>query len=287
MITLSNLSKEVVSKEANILTRNLLAEIEKVKQKFQPQDIKWAEEILDILRFVVGAGEGLGLGMLYTLYILKANWDELPLTFRREYEYQFNVLVVKETPVQPNTLDNYFRAVETFVVKEVKPFGTVEVIKRDRYKNAIVEDGEVIREQVEFDPLKIPISKLTLMRSIVENNQMSPDRWSMLMDSGVSVTEIRNEIYRKEKPDDPDPSLQYKLYGDVIVAQEMGQEAVIGRLDFSEWVENELVTNAIKHLMRCLGIKADEEVIQTIKEHGFLERHNNGSVNEAKEESKG
>jgi len=272
MINLT-LSNNIASQEANVLTRNLLHEIQKVEEKFQPQDKKWADETLNVLRFCVGAGNGLSLGTIYTLYIYKTHWDDLPIEFRREYNYQFNMLVVRETPVKPETLDNYFRTVKTYIVEGKKPFGTIEVPKRDQYRNLIVEDGEIITEQKEFDPLEIPITKLTLMRSAVENNEMTDKRWSMLVDPDVRTSEIQAELYKRDDPGDPDPSMQYKLMGDVIIAQELGKEVVIGRLDFSQYGDNELVTNAIKHLLRCLGVKPDMDVIQTIKKHGFLERY--------------
>lgn len=277
----------IVSEEAATLTKNLLHEIQSVNSKAEESSPAWISNMVDILRFCVEAGEGLGIGAVYTLYLIKEGWDKLPLEFRKQYDFQFNILVYRETNIKPETLDNKFRAVKTYIVEGKRPFGTVEIPKRDQFNNPVIVDGEIVTEQFEWDVTKVPMTKLQVMRPLVERNEITSNQWAMLADPGIKVSQLHSEIYRREKPSDPDPSLMFKLYGDVIVAQEFGQEAVVGRLDFSQYGDNELVTNAIKHLMRCLSIKMDEEVITLIKENGFLERYQKEGDNEAKDESEG
>lgn len=284
MLNISSKIASIVSDEANVLTRNLLHEIQKAEEKFQP-DKKWADEMMEVLRFTVGAGEGLTVGMAYALHIIKKHWEELPLEFRKGYNYQFDVLVMRETPIKPETFDNYERAIKTFIVEGKKPVGTVEIPKRNKFKEPVIE-GEVVRENVEFDPLKIPLSKLSIMRSAVEKDQMTDKRWGMLVDPGITADQLRSELYTRPQPTDPDLSMTWYLAGDVLVVSEMGEEAVIGRLDFTEYGRNELVTNGIKRILHCLGIKLDEEVISTIQKHGFVERLYDGS-SKAEDQSSG
>jgi hypothetical protein len=276
--------KTPISEEAVVLTKNLLFEIDKIVKRYDKQNGEWITDIVDTLRFCESAGEGLNIGKVYALYAIAQHWDDLSLEFRMEYSNQFNVLVTRETSLKPETLGNYFRTVETYLINDRKPFGRLEIPKRDRYGKEVVIDGEVIKESIEFDPLKVGLTKLTVMRSAVEAGNMNLDRWTMLADPGVKVRELQTELYVPKETTDPDPSLKHYLMGNVIVASEFGREIPVGTIDFSLYGEDELATNSIRHICRCLGIKLNVDMIDTIKTHGFLERYN---PNEAKVESKG
>lgn len=275
--------KDIGEEGANVITRVLIQQIENAEKEFQPQSLSWESDAIGALRLCIRVEEGSKAAQAYVLALIQKHWDELSKEFRKEYDYQFDVLVMRETGIQPSTMDNYTRAADTFFIKKMQPLGSVEVPVYDQFRKPVKKDGVVVTKHVDFDATRISITKLTLARPAVEANRMTPKLWSMLVDKEVTVDALKKEMYSTTTGNETgkveDPSLRFRLQGNVIVAREFGEEVEIAEL-FWDMGDTELGRTAIRRLLIALQIPFEEDVIakimQQARETMILRVYENG-----------
>lgn len=254
---------------AGILTHVLMSQIQKKEEVFVPGSKAWEDDIVSSLRLCKGIEEGSRNAQLYILTLIKQHWTELSKDFLKSYNYSFDVLVMRETEILPSTFDSYSRTINTFFIEEKGPQTQIEVPVYDEYKNPVKKEGEVVTRFIDFDPTNIPISKLTLVRPLVEQGKMTPTLWSMVADKEVSGEAIRKELYKPVEGNEDtgsDTALRYTLEGNIIIAHEFGEEAEIAEILW-ETAESEVGFNAIRRLLLMCGIRMDsDEIAKRAKE---------------------
>lgn len=263
MMSFDDVTIETVVDDSAVFFRRLMGQLDDLRNDFIPFDEGWTSEALGAMRMCRQGSESMSKGVLYILCLFQSFWKELPSSFTQQYSDQFYVFAQHEFGITTSkaTLDNYVRAGQVFLVEGKKPFGSVEVSKRDERNRVVIEEGEIVTEYRDFDPAEVPISKLVLLAPHVERMNQDTKLWGMMMDSGTTVNEIQSALYHVDKPQLPDPSLKFELAADIIYASEYGISIEIGRIDFSAYNDGGLEQRAINKLMNCLGIKHDEEVI--------------------------
>lgn len=207
----------------------------------------------NVNKAVYSIEEGFKLLRAASFCLTEDVWDELPLEIRRKYNYQFQIYAIMNAPdLGWSTIQNQMRAARTFLIKGIRP-------KDDR----------------PFDPIKIPISKLVLARSVAENGSIheKPELWTMLTDSKVTFGDIRSTLFANPKLS---PEISYALIGPTLVASQHGMDAVIiDDCGFNwecyyddECPEYEIVKKSVDRILSLFNIKKDEDIIidQTIKE---------------------
>jgi hypothetical protein len=220
--------------------------------------------------------EGFELLRAAGLAIVQDTWDELPLPLRADFGYQFRVYAEKRCPtLQWSTIDNHIRAARTFILDGAKPAGKVEVILRNQDKTPMLKDGVVQTEYVEFDPLKVPISKLVLVRNAVESGKIdnNPALWSKVLDDFYTWQEVRSELFSPaSKEAKIDPEIKFTLLGPVLIAEQHFQEVVLIDDEGIKWEvyydkdhkDHELVKAALDRLFLLLNVKPDADILSAI-----------------------
>lgn len=255
--------KDLSSESAQVIVNNLKQIIEDVEGQFRERDSEWEQDILSVLRFFVRVEEGTYTAKLRVLGIFIRHWDDLSLNFRLAYNNQVSEFCYREAKLQLETVQNYLRGITVF--DQVKPFGKVAVVQRDKFGRPMMDAAKnPVMVYKDFSVDEIQPSKLALMASVANRGEMSEKRWGMLADPCVTVADLQAEIYRVEKPSDPDPSLRFSLEGNIIVAHEFGQAVELAEI-FPEMWDEELGRKGIKRILQCLGIRSDEEVIQRME----------------------
>jgi hypothetical protein len=255
--------KDLGSEGTDIIARQLFQRIEDTAGRYESQSTIWETDILSALRLCQGVREVSESAQAYVLSIIQDHWDDMSIEFRREYDYQYAVLVLRETNVQPSTMDNYTRAAKVFFGEEgKKPLGPVQVTKYNQFKQPEkAEDGSVKKEFITFDPAKAGIAKLSAAAPLAKQDRMTPELWNMLADKEVTVEAFKKAAYKPVKTeDDSDPSFRLTLEGNRIVAHEYGEHIEIGELYF-EMGEEELGRTGIRRVLMMLNIPHETDVI--------------------------
>ncbi len=220
--------------------------------------------------------EGFELLRAAGLAIVEDTWDELPLPTRAEYGYQFRVYAEKRCPtLQWSTIDNHIRAARTFILDGFKPKGQIEVVIRNQDKTPLLKDGVVQTEFVDFDALKVPISKLVLVRGAVESGKIddNPALWSKVMDDSYTWQEVRSELFSDaSKKAKIDPDIKFELQASLLIASQNFQEVVLINDEGIQWEvyydpshkDHDLVKAALDKMFSLLNIKPDEEILSAI-----------------------
>lgn len=273
--------KDIAVEGADIITKRLFQRIQEAEKKDGLQDEVWETDLVNALRLCRNVERGATSAQAYVLAIIKKNWNDLSLPFRKNYDFSFDVFVMRETGIQPSTAENYLRAAETFFVNNKRPMGQIEIPLYDAFCRPIKQDGVVVTKYIEFDATQVPVSKLTLVRSLAEQNKMTPKLWSMLSDSQITVEALKKEIYvtPEGEPSRGDPSLRFTLEGSSIVAYEFGESVEIAEL-FYDMGDSDLGRSAIRRLLLILGIPYDEDIIakqtQNARDTMIIRIHENG-----------
>lgn len=250
---------------ANVLVRSILYDIQQIDNQFQAHSLDWADQAVHALRLLDGVEEGSKTAKVCLLKVLKDHWDDLPPEFKTRYSYSHDVLIMRETRLLPSTVQDYMDAVDTFIFKNMKPFAKVQVPKRDSAGRPVIENNEVVMQDVEFDPTRVPITKLVRAKAAAKRGLMEPGQrcekiWALMMDKEATVEDIDKIILGTNQPNDPDPSLTYRLEGNIITASEMGETAEIAEI-FFDVGKDEMAGRAIREILRRLGIQFEEDVI--------------------------
>lgn len=250
--------KDLSAESAQVIVNNLKQLIEDVELQFQSRDQEWEHNVLMVLRFLDGVQKGTYTARLRMVGYVEKHWDDLSLDFRLGYNNSFDMFVQREMDISLDTYRNYLRGITTF--ENIKPIGKIAVVKRDQFKAPILDKAKnPIIEYKDFDIESVPVTKLALMRSVAEAGQMTETRWSMLCDPGVTVDDLKVEIYKPNPTTGEDPSLRFTLEGPIIVATKMGTSIELGEL-FWDMYSEDIGKEAIDHLLRCLSIRLDEAV---------------------------
>lgn len=220
--------------------------------------------------------EGFELLRAAGLAIMQDTWEDLPLTKRAEYGYQFRVYAEKRCPTLAwSTIDNHIRAARTFVIEGAKPKTKIEVIMRNQDKTPVLKDGVVQTEYKEFDPLQVPISKLVLVRSAVDSGKIedNPALWSKVVDDGYTWQEVRSELFSvASKEAKIDPEIRYELLGPVLIAKQHFEEVILIDDSGFRWEvyydpshkDHDLTKAALDRMFTSLSVKPDEEILSAL-----------------------
>ena len=266
---LQNLDKNAALDGSDIITRVLIDRIQKFESEFGEQDTRqWEEDLLQAGALCKGVEASSRLAQAYIATIAKHHWDQLSKEFRFQFNYSWEIYVFSQFDIQPSTMSQYVDAVQTFVIDKVKPFGTVRVVKRDRFKNPVKQDGSVVMEEKEFDPFMIDITKLVRMaplakRGLLDSGEQAQKIWSLAMDRGATVAQLEQVIYQPNTPGNgskTSPDLTFELIGDRLVVHSFGESVEIAEIYF-DMGENDVAKRGIYRVLSVLGIKFEEDQI--------------------------
>lgn len=246
---------------ARAAAEKFLADLNTYNDKFEPNSEIWADQLDSHITYLTVIQKGLTNAQLYALTLMKQRWDELPLSFRINYNNDFWLYGCLKTGRKMHRLEELIGAIEVFVLGLVGPTGTVAVPKRNEL-GAVIE-GEV--NYVEFDPLEIDSGKLVAVTSRAAKGQMTEQLWSMLVDDQISVGELQLELAGGRKKGDPDTSMKFYWDGPALTVVENGISLFLG--EFFGWDDyhddpNSLQRRAIKRMSAMLNIQMDDEVLR-------------------------
>lgn len=262
------LSRQLFTGGADLITKRVLKDILKFNQSFGFGDAtQWRDQLVAITDMIHQLGNGLSVIEAVLLAIMEDRWQQFDIEWRNMYQDDFEVYVWRKYQRKPGTIRADLRAVRIFLLndKAVKPFGTLELPKRDITGEILKDDnGKLLTERVEWDPTQTTLAKLKVAVPLVEQNKITPKVWSMLADDHVSSSQMVKTIYT-ETQDDPHPPqlvIKYRLQGPVLVAYENGNEVEICELNFEQYYEEpySLKHRALDKLMAALGLTLDEHV---------------------------
>lgn len=268
------LSKSSIAIEgADATVRRLVGEVMAMDSNFPSEPdmepercVAWVGEMREVLVFCDRAEEGFAYVKAVDLALVCKRWGSLPQDFRDKYNDEFYVYATRQTGKARGTIENHIRAAETWVFKGVRPSGKIEIPVRDDHRKIIIEDGRPKTYAVEFDPFRVPIGKLILLRSKAEAGAMTTKDWAMLVDPGVSWDQLNNTLQGGEGGEGGGElkGIIYRFEGPHLVAIEYGQSAVIAEFDWKEYFDNPdgLERRAINRLCLILGINLDEKIIE-------------------------
>lgn len=274
--------KDIAVEGADIITKRLFQRIEDAATAYRPQSEEWENDALQALRLCKNVEKGALSAQAYVLAMIQDHWEDMSIAFRREYDFQYDVLVMRETNLMPSTMDNYTRAAKVFYGEDAKkPLGKVEVSKYDEYKRPVKVDGEVVKEYQDWDPSRYSISKLALVAPLAKQDKMTPRLWNMVADEQITVEALKKEIYKapEGETDHRDPSLRFTLDGDKIIAHEFGESVEIAELFFDNG-DTDLGRTALRRLLLFLNVQIEQDVlsrmIKNARDTQLIRIYNNG-----------
>ena len=261
------LSKSLYSSGASLLTKRTLHELLKFNRDFE-DTVEWRDQMIAISDSIYDLGKGLSVIHGVCLAIIEDHWEDLDLEWRKMYQNDFLTFVWKKYNRKPNTVRADLRAIRVFILDNdvAKPFGVIKVPKRDECGEIVRNDvGEVITQEVEWDPLKSTLPKLKAAVPLVEQGAMTKDTWSMMYDDKISSSKMIEAIYEVSDSSNPPPQLgiKFRMEGPILVAYENGnQEIDLGELDWSGYYEEpySLKHRALDKMIDLLGMTLDENV---------------------------
>lgn len=252
---------------ADIISRVLIDRIQEFESTYAEGDSEWEEELLRTGALCKGVETSSKLAQAYVAALAKKHWDSLSKSFRLAFNYSWDQYVLSQFDIQPSTMGQYVDAVEIFVINRAKPFGSVSVVKRDRFKQPIKQDGVVVMEQREFDPFLVDITKLVRMtplakRGLLDSGEQAQKIWSLAMDRGATVAQLEQVIYQPIPPNgsSSNPDLKFELIGDRLVVRSFGESVEIAELYF-DMCEDDTAKRGIYRILSVLGIKFEEDQI--------------------------
>ena len=198
------LSRSVYSKGADLLTKRTLFQIIDFNQHFDAS-IDWRDQAVGLADTFHELGQRILVLHMVVLAIIEDHWEDLDQDWRDCFNDDFLTFAYKKYNRRPKTVRADLRAVRVFVLnsKTAKPFGTVEIPARTLSGEVRRDDqGEMVTEHVEWDPLKTDLAKLKVAVPLVEQGKMTDKTWGMIMDEKVSSSDMIKQIY-KDTEDDP------------------------------------------------------------------------------------
>jgi hypothetical protein len=223
----------------------------------------WFKTMQNMVAYTGQVEEGFSTLRAYALTCIKHHWDDLPQATRQIFNNDFFKFAVKQTGKSPVTIENHIRAIETFYFDTKKLPKSVNVPVRDNNQSVMVDPkGNPKTEFREFDALKVPISKLVLVRSRAEKETMTADLWSMVADPGCSWEQLQLAV---SKGGGGEGEIKFRVEGPFLVAVEGNTSTVLGELECWYAYYNDkssLAHRALAKIITALSIQMDEETIR-------------------------
>jgi len=260
------LSRSLYSQGADLLTKRTLQELLKFNHEFDGS-IQARDQLVAICDTIYELGNGLTVIHAVILAMIEDHWQEFDQAWRETFNNDFITFVWKRYHRKPNTIRADLRAVRTFLLndKAVKPFGTIEVPKRNLCGELEKDDtGRCLTQRVEWDPTKSSLAKLKVALPLVENNKMTDKTWALLADDKVSSSQMIRTVYAEhvDSPNPPQLTIQFRMEGPVLTAYQNGNECELGELNWDDYYEDpySFKHRAMDKLMELLGLTLDENV---------------------------
>lgn len=255
---------DIETQKASALASRCITEVNRINREVEGRE-EWLAEIHRLIVFFQKSGEAMENAKYYALTFVEDQWDSLPLSFRKQYGFDFIVLAEQIIKRDAGTIKNNLRAIRTFLRDEKGPTGmTVTIpVKRDGAP-VIDEAGRPQVEVREWNPATVPLSKMAVLRSVAADDKLSPKLAAMAMDEDTTVDDLQVELYsnRNGIEDDgkgsADPELRFGINGNVITVSRLGMSIEIGELYFDVYDTDDLAGDGIRRLARFLGIKMSE-----------------------------
>lgn len=272
------LSKQLFVGGAELVTKRVLNDVLRLNREFDGST-QWRDQLVSVLDMIHQLGRGLSVIEGVLLAIVEDRWKDFDVEWRQMYSGDFEVFVWRKYGIKPGTLRADLRAVRIFLLddKAVKPFGSLEVPRRDVTGQIVKDDtGKSLTQRVEWDPTQTSLAKLKAAVPLAVQGKMTANVWSMMADSHISSSQMVKTIYQSTQ-DDPNPPqlcIRFRLQGPVLVAYENGNEISLGELDWQGYYEEpySLKHRAMDKLMSALGLTLDEHLTM----YKETEDNNNG-----------
>jgi hypothetical protein len=257
----------LAKKTAGSVLDKVFAEIKTLAQVSEHSE-QWAQNGLNILRFSNDIEIGFAHSKAAMLAIFKDAWDSLPLSFRKQYGYQFIRFAKIWTGGKgTSTISNYIATAKIWVLDEYGFGKQIEIKERSVDGSPIIENGRQATKQVTFYPYNVSLSKLGILNVRALKDDMTDTLWEMLVDDFYTCDDVRAE-HHKDNGDGKGHqyTLKYGLLGPALVVYQ-NQECVVvaEELNWAEYETDPLVKDAIDTVIRILNIEMDEDKIHKIE----------------------
>lgn len=225
---------------------------------------QWIKSMRQYVRFCTTAEEKFSTAQALAVAYVERHWNQLPLSFRKQFNLDFYRWACADTGKSATTIDNHLRAVKTFFFDGIAPGLSVDIPRRDPNKKVVLDPntGKPVMEAKLWNPMIPPISKLVLARSKAVNGELNAKQWAMLMDDGVTFDQLQVEM-SKGGGSRGGGGIRFRLEGTGLYAVEGNQTAPIGELSFKDFYENpdSLEHRALSRMLLMLGVNLDEQLI--------------------------
>ena len=260
----------VADQGADATTKRLFHEISQLGEHF-PGDVQeqevWRTSMEDLLKFCIREEEGFVKGQLVVIHYLERSWPEFPEEYRKSFKNDFWSYAEIRTGKDRGTLQNYLRAVRTFIVDAVGPKHTLKLPERDPKKQPIRnEDGSISTKDTPWNPVAVPISKLIAITARAKAGTMTDKLWTMAQDDGVTWEQLQLELSSSNGGGSggSDPTMKFILEGEILFVTEGSEERLIGTLQ--GWGKyygdpDSLEARALKRILAVLNVTTDEEAL--------------------------
>lgn len=264
-----------------VVVQRMLDEVQRIARDDETDVRTWFGQVVDVLDFSEAVQTGFEHVRALLLAVVKRRWEDLPFEIRKEYALRFDLFALRVAPdLAWKTIENRIRVAETFFLDRTNLPERVAVPERlPDGKPRLGIDGKPVMQMIDFDPMTIDISKLTLARSVVESGQAreNPTIFSMLADKYSTFSDLRSEMFSPaSKKAGIAPEMRFALMGPILIVERNGQTYELGELNFDAYYhdvhpQHELARDSLDKLMRCLGVVLDEDVTDFVQHKKNLE----------------
>lgn len=252
----------IATKTARSVLERMFKDLEDLRVSEYTEN--WLLTLLETLQFTISIESGFMLAKVTILTVIKDRWDDLPFQARRDLGYDFKTFAKLWTGGKASsTIDQYTQTAKTWVIDGFGKGRQVEINERAADGKPIIEDGKIKTKLVEFEPYAVDYSKLMIMNARARKNDLTDKHWEMLCDPFYTCDDLRMEN-ATPSANGNDYQLRYRMEGPLLSAFKNGESAPIGELNWEEYETNELVKDAIDHLLAVLNVPMDEDIIYRI-----------------------
>ena len=251
---------------------SVINQITQIANKNPEDQEEWLKELGKCLSSWGGVAAVSKLQETKLLYHAKLAWDGngdvQPLSEQAKrnwncdfYKYVNAFLIRDGEQPAPITIHNLISVWEDWnVKKEIEYPATVLLPKRDDSGN-IVNIEEFV--EVPFNPEQSTYSKLLVARARARNGELSPSGWAALMDTKISIPQLKSIMSSDAPPKTTDDKEFYVFYKDgVLFGVENGDVVAAFRV-VDENTSNHIGVRTIEFILKSLGIQPDKTILQT------------------------
>lgn len=195
------------------------------------------------------------------LYTAASIWPGLSkdATYKWEWDfYSWAKAFTKRRGEDPakETIDNRITVYRDWIALETIEYPQeVDMPERDE---AGRPTGNIIK--VEFDPAQCDYSKLLVARGTARKGEMTPQAWSLLMDSQATVSQLKEAIGKgKKNPPDDNENLKFVEEGGIIYGVKYGHEVAIMETLFENDTDP-LFKEAVSQIYSMMGLEVPFEL---------------------------